>query len=421
VRRFLGLALVLLAFFFSQVAHAQTLPAVTSDDQMGMQPYQSYHGGDIDSISLGTGTLNLNVPFLSYPQRGKLHLSFNLFYNNQWQHQGELCVNIPNPPPCTWYWGWTTVGSPLPIERSDAFVGSAQAFAVPGAGVALTSGSPPSTTTIHYANLSLQLADGSKHPLANLGTFVKTGQAPTYFEQYGGPWETLDATAWRVNGTFLASNIVGNITETPTSIVGPDGVAYGSATTFEEDPNGNMITVNNGTYSDSLNRQIPSPPTAASSSNTSSSACPQTLLPVDHAVLWSPPGPDGTTEPYTFCYAKVAINIPQGASEYYPGVSGGSFMKLQSIVLPNGQFWDFQYNDPGDGSMYNGAPINYATLTQVTLPTGGTISYSYAMGGGGGISCQNGGRWVASRTVNANDGTGPHTWTYVYTVINNGN
>ena len=35
------------------------------------------------------------------------------------------------------------------------------------------------------------------------------------------------------------------------------------------------------------------------------------------------------------------------------------------------------YNDPGDGSTYNGLPVNYGSLTQITLPTGGTISYSY--------------------------------------------
>ncbi len=80
---------------------------------------------------------------------------------------------------------------------------------------------------------------------------------------------------------------------------------------------------------------------------------------------------------YKFCYAKVAINIPPGSpTSEYPGVSGSN-TKLQSILLPNGQTWNFGYNDPGDGSTYNGSPVNYGTLTQVTLPTGGTISYSY--------------------------------------------
>jgi hypothetical protein len=43
---------LLLVCLFSQAVQAQTLPPATSDDQMGEQAYQSYHGGDIDSISL---------------------------------------------------------------------------------------------------------------------------------------------------------------------------------------------------------------------------------------------------------------------------------------------------------------------------------------------------------------------------------
>jgi RHS repeat-associated protein len=58
--------------------------------------------------------------------------------------------------------------------------------------------------------------------------------------------------------------------------------------------------------------------------------------------------------------------------------------------------------------------VNYGTLSQITLPTGGSISYAYVEGGST-LNCQNApGRWVATRTVNANDGTGPHTWTYTY-------
>lgn len=37
-------------------AYAQALPPTSADDQTGLQPYQSYHGGEIDSISLTNGT-----------------------------------------------------------------------------------------------------------------------------------------------------------------------------------------------------------------------------------------------------------------------------------------------------------------------------------------------------------------------------
>jgi RHS repeat-associated protein len=73
---------------------------------------------------------------------------------------------------------------------------------------------------------------------------------------------------------------------------------------------------------------------------------------------------------------------------------------LQSIILPNGTSWSFNYN-------------SYLDLSQITFPTGGTLSYTWAtqrlcpVGSPTYMS-----RWVASRALNANDGTGIHTWTY---------
>jgi RHS repeat-associated protein len=407
-------ALILFSWGTAKALHAQTLPSTSSDDLMGMQPYQSYHGGDIDSISLTTGMLNLNFPFLSYPQRGKLHLSFNLFYNDQAQHIGTLCFVGK----CSFLWGTTQIQSPLPLEKGDVFVGWAQQMDALGTMTSVVNNQGQSDQiTTYWGNWSIQHADGSKHILGNRGASTRTGTNPFYY-QGNGPWETLDGSGWRTNATFTATaSNVGSAE--PASFVDPDGVVYNAPNgAAEEDPNGNTITTTATGFLDSLDRQIPTPPTVSSPSNTTTSACPQTLLPVDHAVLWAAPGPNGSTVDYTFCYADVAINRPPvgGASG---SSSPGSALKLQSIVLPNGQSWNFQYNDPGDGTTYNGEPINYGTLTQVTLPTGGTISYTYSMETGAVSACQMVGRWVASRSVNANDGTGAHSWTYSY-VLNTG-
>src|ERR1700722_1128829 len=186
-----------------------------------------------------------------------------------------------------------------------------------------------------------------------------------------------------------------------TSVVDPEGVIYISATAVEEDPNGNKITQSSTVLTDSRGRQINLPPTAGTTSNTDTSTCPQppqVLLAVDHAVLWTPPGPNGASPPYKFCYALVPMFIPPGGATQ-PAWGPGTQTKLQSIVLPNGQTWNFAYNDPGDGSTYGGNTINYGTLTEITLPTGGTISYTYEAAGGF-TFCQNTGRWVATRTVN---------------------
>ena len=392
VRAF-GLMLLLLGIS-SRSAHAQTLPPMTSDDQQGMQPYQSYHGGDIDSISLSTGMLNLNVPFLSYPQRGSLHLSFNLFYNDSPQHLKQICPPLGS---CVWEW----FGSNYPN------VAWAQSVTVSGTNMAVVYNKGFNDQyTKYFANWTLATADGSKHVIANQGTLTIINQNPQVFTQGSGPWETLDATGWRVNGP-LTSSSGGSVTPgNPTAIIGPDGMDY----LAQEDPNGNKITVGSTSLTDSLNRQIPLP-TAATATDTSN--CPQSPLPVASATLWSPPSPSGGNASYKFCYATVAVNIP-GDGDTIVGKTE-SIAKIQSIILPNGQTWNFQYNDPGDGSTYNGEPINYGTLTQITLPTGGTISYTYSTVGPMVSTCQNTGRWVATRIRNANDGAGSHTWSYSYT------
>jgi hypothetical protein len=155
---------------WTAAAVAQAPSPPSASDQTGAQAYGAYHGGDIDSVGLTNGALTLNAPFLSYPQRGKLKLDFNLMYNNQPQHTGYLCLTIPNQgTQCTWTWGWMTTDSPLPLEMGDVFVGWAEQVALAGSGKC---GGPctilGNSTT--YSNWSLQAADGGKHVLGNQGT-----------------------------------------------------------------------------------------------------------------------------------------------------------------------------------------------------------------------------------------------------------
>jgi hypothetical protein len=213
---------------------AQTLPAPTADDQLGMLPYQTYHGGDIDTVNLSTGSLSLDLPFLVYPQRGKLHLAFNLFFNDQGQYQTKFCPPVGS---CLFIWGYTPIPSPLPLERSDPYVGIAEQFEVLGTTASLKY----TDYTKYWSNWNLQTADGTKHPLGNQGTMTTIVNGTWYMEQYSGPFETLDASGWRVNGTFTAPNGTWS-NQPPTSIIDADGVTYDTSTTYEEDPNGNRFT-----------------------------------------------------------------------------------------------------------------------------------------------------------------------------------
>jgi RHS repeat-associated protein len=376
------------------------LPAPTSSAFTGEQPYQSYHGGDIDSINLSNGRLALNFPLLSYPQRGSLHLSFNLMYNNEPQH---YWAQVEPKLPVLYFWGGGPLVSTLPLENGDVFVGWAEQLGVVLQTISKTVG----TNTYQYPLFNIITADGTEHVLGNLGSDSNCVQNGFDSLNQTGPWESLDATGWSLNGGAV-NYCTGSY---PTTVTDPAGVRHLLGKDLlpsigDEDPNGNDITLASSTMTDSVGRQITLPPNINSASNTSTSDCPVVGgVSAAHAVSWSVPAYNGQNATYTFCYASIAYTYPSiaGPGGSTPG-GEGTATKLQSIVLPNGQSWQFQYNDVVAG------------LTQITLPTGGTISYTYTTENPTSCSIQPSlsGRWVASRTVNANDGTGAHTWSYTY-------
>src|SRR5258708_7998070 len=74
------------------------------NEEQGLKPYDSWHGGDLDSVSLTNGGLVLHIPLVSFPQRGNLDLSFSVvFSNKQWQKHTAPKTGVVswNPLPLT--------------------------------------------------------------------------------------------------------------------------------------------------------------------------------------------------------------------------------------------------------------------------------------------------------------------------------
>lgn len=244
--------------------------------------------------------------------------------------------------------------------------------------------------------------------------------------------ETIDATGVEYAGPNTGNNNGRLITRDGISHL-PFNPGVGT-TTLREDPNGNQIsetvTLTNTNpyqwsyyYRDTLARTIPLPPPNNGTQNTATTdytGC-TGPLPISSAVLWSPPGPNGGTSTFKFCYAMVSLqtNFQVPCAQETNG--GAPF--LQSVVLPNGTAWTFEYNSRSAGDPSN---INYGDLTKITFPTGGSISYSYANASflyyTGTFQCASWetpvSRTVVSRTVDANDGTGSLTWSYRWGAIN---
>jgi YD repeat-containing protein len=336
---------------FVSVGAGCALAQDPDDTQNGIKAYGTYRGGDIDSVSMTNGNLVLHIPLLSYPQRGKVHLSYSLIYSHKIDSRQKTICTPDNG--CNPYIELYTVIPP------DVHVAQDQGFSLQD--VASQNGS--------YTIYSLLAPDGASHPLA-----------PTN----GTNYESLDATGLQA---YLP-------TSGTTYVTDAEGTRYSTTTTgsTQEDTNGNQVTeTSGGSVLDTVGRTIPAIPTGGSGGT-----CPTGPLPVSASAQWVVPGPNGTST-FVLCWAKVTVY-----TAYFPNTGWITAAEnyLQSLVLPNGTAWTFQYSNDFNGD-----------LTQITFPTGGTISYVW----GDGYSCAGGPvppRWLASRTVNANDGTGNHIWTY---------
>jgi hypothetical protein len=96
---------------------AGTLSSLAQDPdelQQGIKAYGTYRGGDIDSVSMTNGNLSLDIPLISYPQRGKLQLGYKLVYNGKNYIQKTMC----QVDTCTTHWVLRSIGSPLNQSRT---------------------------------------------------------------------------------------------------------------------------------------------------------------------------------------------------------------------------------------------------------------------------------------------------------------
>src|SRR5215468_10202284 len=91
------LAVMTMVLLWGFVAYGQNNP---NTDQ-GLKPYDSLHGGALDSVSMTSGNLFFHKPLYALPQRGRVELTFSLQYNNK---GFRLMTNCPTPQTCSLTW-----------------------------------------------------------------------------------------------------------------------------------------------------------------------------------------------------------------------------------------------------------------------------------------------------------------------------
>jgi len=363
------------------LALAQTNP----DETQGLKPYDSWHGGDLDTVSLTNGGLVLHIPLLSYPQRGSVGLDFSLTYSSkQWTAMTKCVNNTQGGQTCTSKWEPLPRGGRFPIannpannyQLTGAFIASSTDWWIQG------------TANISDPQFSgnVMSPDGNVH---QLGTSYFSGGL-----QY--PMRSLDASG------LLQPNANTLILPNGTRFTyGTPGVMYSLQPTAVTDPNGNQISITSTSWTDTLGRVIPGPTNGQPGTSTSTLACPSGTA---SALAWDVPsvsiangGATGTRR-FTLCYSIFSIftNFQRTAPEYPPTNTS----LLSAVVLPDGTAWTLSYD-------------NYGDITRLGFPTEGSITYGYTQAPAI-FDSESASMWVSSRTVDANDGTGPHTWNYHY-------
>jgi hypothetical protein len=289
---------------------AASLPVLAQtnvNEEQGLKPFDSWHGGDLDSVSMSNGALTLHIPLSSYPQRGNIDLSFTAYSNTKQWVLVPTC--FPNPinggQTCNWNW--------KPLPRGGQLQKYGQPF-VDGVYVASSvdywlqntcDAEPPDPDSgqVSYDwNYAIVAPDGNGHALGN---GVSSGCQ-------GFPLRTLDAS--------------GIIQSDANTVIMPSGTRYafqsGQQVSIESrapssvtDANGNQISISSaGAFTDTLNRAIPSPAGVAANLST----CPGGS---SSAKTWTVPGLNAGTRTFKFCYSTVSIYTSFGDGHDYPATN----------------------------------------------------------------------------------------------------
>lgn len=395
-----------------------------ADFEKGYQAFQSYHASDFDSVNLANGSLILNIPLLSYEQRGGLppvvvsirsnsttFQSAPPFQNgppdtNQFEVASGVIGSpwgqphlVISPGGLSWRELMLTVGS-TQLPRYVALDDSGATHSLGGnIGNQIQNLVPNIMYSVDGSGMMLQPASGSKPPLL--------------IDRNGNTGGLADPNANLVSlqGTCAAPAGGGHLFDPNLATWEDYGYGTASATSIV----------------DSVGRKIPNPsylpPVSQSSCLLDMSASYYPAAPdVNGCETYNFPSQNNGTVPLVFCYAQATVSASIPAPTGTPGVTqpltiNETWPLLTSVTLPNQTKWKFTYD-------------NYGQVQSIALPTGATVSYTY----GTRLACGNppgeippvgspvwpssnllSSRMVASRTLDLHDGH-PHKWSYKSTI-----
>lgn len=332
----------------------------------GFPPYGSFSGGP-DTVNNANLNVHLNFPILQKPGVG-IPFSYVLSY--------DTSVWSPDNPNGGYMWSW--------VAQSHGIVGTASFNAIqvlcPGVrSTCYTYGT--CTFANEYKGWKYFDRMNTEHDLpSTVAVYDYSGCS----QQGSGPYTATATTKDQLYSVTVDAS------PEATTAVDVHGYTFNMATGTVTDSNGNSVTDS----TDTLGMTV--------------------LTETVSGSLTNPP----ITDTYTYTNAQgqqesvKVVSQPQtvrtnfGCSGVYE--SGPTMTALVSeIDLPDGTKYTFSYEQtPGYSGDVTGR------LSQLTLPTGGYITYSYS-GGSNGINCSDGSTPTLTRTINDNN-SNSSTWTYVH-------
>jgi RHS repeat-associated protein len=397
-----------------------------AEPQFGIVPNGSYAGYKIDAVNMENGNNIITVPLFSLPQLGTLSLGFAAISNATYWQPTANCT--PDGTSCEFAYAATPPYYPglAPNTWGGGVFGIGPAIVplgIPGIDVVNYVSTDPPTPASNCTYLGSQ---GS--PCFSERYFVRSstgGRSPLYYDSTNrSQLRTTDGSGYLFLSGYPYPYRLGVAAGTPTgppTLIDNKGIKYSvplnnvlsldTTPTSITDPDNNSITitpVNSSAevllgykYTDSVNRVVPAIPQAT----TSVAGCPDVMgryptlarpyqSPTGSAQWVVPaPGTSNGTATYLICYTSVAIHTnfwgnggdtitdssvcgDSSCSTTY-GETQQTLTAIQSIVLPNGTFYAFIYDAANPADAHS---IAYGTIAAVTLPEGGSISYSYASG-----------------------------------------
>ena len=312
----------------------------------------------------------MHAPLISYPQRGSLKLDFELLYSGaapltSCRYRSQSCTENILYPNLAAY----SSGNYAPLGVYPANADSAAVY---------SRLNPLSVGTNIYYGLVFGAyeADGAEHLLGDLGTVTGFGSLSGYTDSstqlvYSGPFESLDATGWSYSDTSMTAPSTATLTSPDVAVISRRFPQTVVRPRMNETP----ITIKSNLahrHTPIRSRHTLSPFTRRNRQ------C--KYLELHGAAAHSR---RVHMESTWLRHVKSQLTLVCFRAVEYPAISNISgsgqvvFMTmLQSVILPNGTSWTFQYEDYNPIS--DPAGTNYGNLTSITLPTGGTIAYTYS-------------------------------------------